>query len=104
MDTRSEPDYEFAWDTRKARSNLTKHQVSFDEAKTVFKDPFLITFPDEAHSTQENRYHSIGVSAKEKLLLIVHLEELVSETGVIKIRIISCRKATTSERKIYEER
>lgn len=92
----------FEWDERKARENLRKHKVSFEEAKTVFNDPRLITFPDEYHSHTEERYLSIGLSAKSRILLIVHTEREQSGEAII-IRIISCRKATASERKVYEE-
>jgi len=82
--------------------NLAKHKVSFEEAQTIFADPFLVTFPDELHSEKEERLISIGVSTRERVLLAVHTER--EETGKhIVIRIISCRKATVSERKIYEE-
>lgn len=92
----------FEWDARKAKTNLEKHRVSFEEAQTIFIDPLLVTFPDEFHSNAEERFTSIGMSAKAKLLLVVHTEqEELSERVVI--RIISCRKATTSERMVYEK-
>lgn len=91
----------FEWDRSKAEKNIAKHKISFDEAKTVFNDPFLITFPDEYHSESEERFISIGISSRNRMLLVVHTEH--TETGKIIIRIISCRKATGSERKIYEE-
>jgi uncharacterized DUF497 family protein len=56
----------FEWDEEKARKNYQKHQVSFNEAKTVFNDPFLITFPDSKHSNDEQRYINIGCSQKDK--------------------------------------
>jgi len=102
MDFKDDFDYRFDWDADKANINLAKHKVSFDEGKTIFKDPFLITFPDEIHSDKEERLISVGTSVKERLLLVVHLEKLETLNGVV-IRIISCRKATSSERKIYEE-
>lgn len=93
----------FEWDAKKARTNLEKHRVSFEEAQTVFIDPFLVTFPDEFHSQIEERFVSIGISTRERVLLVVHTErEEINEHIVI--RIISCRKATLSERKIYEEK
>src|SRR5215211_226810 len=92
----------FEWDETKARINFEKHRISFDEASTIFLDPFLITFVDDFHSNQEERFISIGLSEKNRVLLAVHTErEEKSETIVI--RIISCRKATQSERKRYEE-
>ena len=92
----------FEWDARKARTNLAKHKVSFEEAQTIFVDPLLVTFPDELHSKIEERFISIGMSIKERVLLVVHTErEEIGER--ILIRIISRRKATTSERIIYEK-
>ncbi len=92
----------FEWDANKASVNLQKHKVGFEEAQTVFIDPFLITFPDEFHSKSEDRFISIGMSTRERVLLVVHTERKET-TNSIGIRIISCRKATPSERKIYEE-
>ncbi len=87
----------FEWDENKAKANFQKHKVSFDEAKTVFDDPYLLTFPDIEHSNSEQRYINIGFSLKRRILIVIH-----TERGNI-IRIISCRKATKSERKAYEE-
>lgn len=92
----------FEWDARKAKTNLEKHKVSFEEAQTIFIDPLLVTFPDEFHSNAEERFTSIGISAKERLLLVVHTEQEELKERVV-IRIISCRKATTSERMVYEK-
>lgn len=91
----------FEWDARKARSNKNKHEVSFEEAKSLFFDPFLITFPDEGHSDFEERYISIGYSIRDRVLLVVHTEREIDNELVI--RIISCRPATPSERRVYEE-
>ena len=92
----------FEWDANKARENIGKHNVSFEEAKTIFNDPFLITFSDEFHSDSEDRYISIGYSTRSRILLVVHTEYQESEESLL-IRIISCRKAAPSEQKIYEE-
>jgi uncharacterized DUF497 family protein len=92
----------FTWNKRKARANLEKHKVNFDEAKTVFNDPLLVTYPDELHSEREDRLISIGMSTREHLLLVVHVEREETAEGII-IRIISCRKATPSERRNYEK-
>jgi uncharacterized protein len=91
----------FEWNRNKAKKNIVRHKVSFEEAKTVFNDPFLITFPDEYHSENEERFTSIGISSHNRVLLVVHTEHI--KAGKVIIRIISCRKATASERKIYEE-
>lgn len=92
----------FEWDAKKARVNLEKHKIDFEEARTIFNDPLLVTFSDEKHSKVEERFISIGISEQNRVLLVVHTErdELVEK---IVIRIISCRKATPAERKVYEE-
>ncbi len=87
----------FEWDEVKAKANFKKHKVSFEEGKTIYNDPFLFTFPDDKHSVTEDRYVNIGLSANRRVLILTHTER----QG--KIRIISCRKATTRERKFYEE-
>lgn len=90
----------FAWDRRKAHTNMQKHGISFEEAKTIFNDPLLLTYPDDFHSEQEERLISIGYSNQARLLLVVHTEEEVSTE--IQIRVISSRKATSKERQAYE--
>jgi uncharacterized DUF497 family protein len=85
------------WDPVKAQTNLKKHQVSFEEASTVFDDPLFITFLDVEHSFEEERYITLGLSKAKRLLLIAHTER--DEV----IRIISARKATKNERRFYEE-
>jgi hypothetical protein len=92
----------FEWDAKKAKANRKKHRVSFEEAKTIFNDPLLVTFPDEEHSEAEERFISIGMSASHRVLLAVHTEREATDDLLI-IRIISCRKATASERRVYEE-
>jgi len=92
----------YDWDRRKAQINLVKHKVSFEEGETIFDDPLLVTYPDEFHSDKEDRLISIGMSKNERLLLVVHVEKLET-TNFVLIRIISCRKATPSERRLYEE-
>ncbi|MDJ0649979.1 MAG: BrnT family toxin [Xenococcaceae cyanobacterium MO_188.B19] len=87
----------FEWDENKATANYQKHGISFDEAKTVFNDPFSITIVDPNHSLEEERYIDIGLSAKLRILVVVYTERHS------KIRIISCRQATTRERKTYEQ-
>lgn len=92
----------FEWDAKKARENRRKHRIGFEEAKTVFGDPLLLTYPNESHSAIEERYISIGLSVKNHILLVVHSDCLRNAIGWV-IRIISCRKATPLERKAYEE-
>ncbi len=82
---------------------MRKHKIGFDEAETVFHDPFVVTFSDEFHShDEEERFISIGISSVNRVLLVVH-KEVSKDADAILIRIISCRKATVLERKIYEE-
>ena len=88
--------FTFEWQDDKARENLRKHRVSFEEAKTVFNDPLSITIADPKHSTEEDRYIDIGLSAKGQILVVVYTERGLN------IRIISCRKATAAERRTYE--
>ena len=87
----------FEWHEAKAEKNFRKHNVSFHQAKSVFGDPFLLTFPDIEHSEGEERFVNIGRSSKGDLLIVIHTEREGS------IRIISSRRATASERKVYEE-
>ena len=87
----------FEWDPRKAKLNLRKHRVSFEEATTAFRDPLSATGTDPDHSTDENRFVTFGLSSKDRLLTVSHTER--SEA----IQIISARRATKPERKIYEE-
>ena len=92
----------FEWDKVKARANLEKHKISFEEASTIFSDPLLLTFVDDFHSDKEERFISIGLSEKNRVLLAVHTER-EEKSEMIVIRIISCRKATQIERKRYEK-
>ena len=87
----------FEWDPVKASANLRKHQVSFEEAKSVFYDEFAVQFFDEEHSTEEDRFLMLGWSASSKLLIVCHCER---EHGVV-IRIISARQATKRESAFY---
>ena len=87
----------FEWDEKKAKSNRKKHGIGFDEAATVFLDPFSITIPDHDHSAEEQRYIDIGSSEKGRVLVVVYTDRGMN------IRIISCRRATHSERLYYEE-
>ncbi len=91
----------FEWDDSKAKGNLTKHGVTFDEAKTIFGDPLVLTFPDDKHSDTEDRFISIGHSSRLRVLLVVHTEHDFGDELVI--RIISSRRAKTAERRTYEE-
>ncbi len=88
----------FEWDSRKAKSNLRKHGVSFDEACTVFDDSRAAIFPDEDHSNGEEREIIVGYSILDRVLLVNFTERSIG-----RIRLISARKATRTEQKDYEE-
>ena len=88
---------QFEGNTSKAERNLTKHGVSFEEAKTVFDDPFYVDFFDPDHSENEERYLIVGESNRDQLLIVSYTERGNS------IRLISAREVTRTEREIYEE-
>jgi uncharacterized DUF497 family protein len=88
---------EFEWDKNKAVANLSKHKVSFDEAKTVFNDPLYIDFYDIDHSDDEHRYIIVGQSQQGRLLIVSYAER----EGTI--RLISARETTRRERETYEQ-
>lgn len=88
----------FEWDPSKAAANLKKHQISFEEAKSVFYDEFALQFFDEEHSSEEERFLMLGMSSGAKLLIVCHCER---EHGEV-IRIISARKATKRESAFYQ--
>ena len=87
----------FEWNDAKARSDLAKHGVSFHEAPTVFGDPLSVTVRDPAHSQEEDRFVTIGVSSVLNTVVVAHTERGDS------IRIISARRATALERRSYEQ-
>jgi len=87
----------FDWDVSKAESNLRKHGVSFDEAGSVFLDTLAVSGRDPDHSFEEERYITFGISSLGRLLAISH----TYRPGII--RIISARRVTRGERKLYEE-
>ena len=87
----------FKWDSFKAKANLWKHGVSFEEASTALLDPLSRTDLDPDHSIDERRFITFGVSARQRLLVVAYTED-----GEV-IRLISARLATRSEREFYEE-
>jgi uncharacterized DUF497 family protein len=87
----------FEWDERKAAANEKKHGVSFEEAKSVFSDELAKLIDDPAHSGEEDRFILLGLSSSLRVLVICHCYR---EEGNV-IRIISARKATTTESKFY---
>ena len=91
-------DLKFEWDSDKSISNIKKHGVSFDEAKTVFTDEYARLIGDPDHSQDEDRFLLLGTSIESNLLVVCHcIREAES------IRIISARKAGKQERKVYED-
>jgi len=87
---------QFEWDSKKAEANKVKHGVSFEEAITVFAGPLARIFEDPEHSETERREIIIGHSNKRNLILVTFVED-------DRVRLISARKATRTERKDYEE-
>ena len=88
----------FEWDPAKAATNLRKHEVSFEQARTVFFDEFAVQFFDEDHSDHEERLIMLGMSSEARLLVVCHCEFLDGEL----VRIISARKATRNEAAFYK--
>ena len=94
--------YNFEWDSRKAVSNEDKHGVSFEEAATVFADPMALTIFDPDHSERDDRWITMGLSRKGRLLIVVHTFRDDND-GANTIRIISTRKASRHELRKYGE-
>jgi uncharacterized protein len=88
----------FGWDKGKGTANLKKHGIGFEEAKSVFLDDHAKLIPDPDHSIDEERFVLLGLSSNLKLLVVCHCYR--SQFKVI--RLISARKATPQEAKIYE--
>lgn len=85
------------WDEDKATSNWLKHEVSFEEAKTIFDDPLYVDFYDIDHSDDEERYLIVGESNQGRLLIASYTERGNS------MRLISAREVTRAEKAVYEE-
>ena len=94
--------YDFVWDLRKARNNIRKHKVSFERAATIFRDPNLLSIPDEEHSGSEERWITMGLDESGSLMVISHKFESLT-ASIARIRIISARKATKRETEQYEK-
>ena len=95
--------YNFEWDPQKAHDNRVNHGVTFDEGATIFKDPRALSVFDPDHSEFEERWITMGISEKGRLLVMIHSFREESESAVT-IRIISSlssRKATKHETKTY---
>jgi uncharacterized DUF497 family protein len=94
--------YDFEWDPKKARSNVRKHKINFERAATTFRDPHLLSIPDEEHSGSEERWITMGLDENGSVLVISHKFETLDQR-VSLIRIISARKATRKETEQYEK-
>ena len=93
-------DLQFEWARDKAADNARKHGVTFEEAETVFTDEFGILLDDPDHSTDEDRFVLLGLSARLRTLVVVHCYRRPHDF----VRLISARKATRKERDIYNRR
>ena len=87
----------FEWDPRKAQSNLRKHGVSFDEARSVFFDEHAVEYYDDEHAEWEECFLLLGLSSALRLLLVCHCHR--ESEGVI--RLISARRASETDSKHY---
>jgi hypothetical protein len=92
----------FEWDIKKEKSNINKHAISFEQASYVFGDPFSLSMYDPDHSEDEDRYVLIGKSRNEVILTVVHTFR--NQDGIEMVRVISARKVTQKEKKIYQKR
>ncbi len=92
-------DIKFEWDNNKARTNIEKHGITFNEASTVFLDENAVLFDDPEHSTEEERFMLLGMSSQAKMLIVCHCYRSADDI----IRIISARKATKAETQQYIE-
>jgi uncharacterized DUF497 family protein len=89
----------FDWDERKNRANRKKHGIWFEEARTVFDDPGALLSSDPDHSESEERFILLGASSAGRTLVVVHCYKESEQL----FRIISARKASKKEVKVYEE-
>jgi uncharacterized DUF497 family protein len=94
--------YNFEWDVNKARTNLSKHKISFEGATSVFRDEKAISISDEEHSDDEERWLTIGMDEVTRTLVVIHTYISADENNC-NIRLISARKATKKEQQIYKE-
>ena len=97
-----EHQFQFEWDDAKAAANLCKHGVSFELASTIFGDPRIFTLADTTHSEWEERWFSIGLASTGALLSVAYLW-MDAGGHLIKIRLITARRATANEICYYKE-
>ena len=94
--------YNFEWDVNKARTNLSKHKISFDSATSVFRDELAISIFDDEHSESEERWLTIGMDKITRTLVVIHTFISQDENNC-NIRLISARKARKKEQEIYQK-
>ena len=94
--------YNFEWDANKARTNLTKHKISFESATSVFRDKEAISIADEEHSESEERWLTIGMDEVTRTLVVIHTFISIDKNNC-NIRLISARKATKKEQEAYKK-
>lgn len=94
--------YYFDWDPNKAKTNLRKHRVSFEQSSAIFLDPRMVAVFDSKHSEHEDRWATIGIDRNGILLVVVHTFQQL-DADCYRIRIISARKATRKEIKQYRD-
>jgi len=94
--------YNFAWDVNKARTNLSKHKISFESATSVFRDEQSISIADDEHSDSEERWLTIGMDEITRTLVVIHTF-ISLDSDNCNIRLISARKATKKEQEIYRK-
>jgi uncharacterized DUF497 family protein len=97
-----ERQFQFEWDQPKAATNLRKHGVSFELGSTIFADPGILTVADTAHSDVEERWFSIGLASTGAMMSVAYLWTEYG-AGMTKIRLITARRATTTEIRYYTE-
>ena len=90
---------QFEWDSTKAFTNVKKHGITFEEARTVFDDDFARMLHDPDHSQEEERFILLGMSYTLKILTVVHCYR--DQDGIV--RIISARESTKNEARQYKE-
>ena len=95
--------YNFEWDPTKAKSNFRKHKISFERASEIFLDPFMLSIFDETHSTNEDRWITLGKDRNNVTIVVVHTFREIDEDNST-VRIISARRATKQEAKEYNLR
>ena len=93
--------YNFEWDLKKAKSNVSKHKISFEDATSVFKNENAISIYDKKHSLKEDRWITIGLDTKTRILVVIHTFIIIDKDNC-NIRVISARKATKQEKIIYQ--